>query len=199
MFKQDQAAASDLPLPVAELEATLAEFGTSRMLPGAAYVDPEVFAWEQRNIFSSWVCVGHSADLPEPGCQRAVQTGAGGVLLTRDEDGVLHAFANTCRHRGHELLGCGESAKRHSVICPYHSWSYRLDGALRNAPSFRNVASFDPLEFGLVGLRAVEWHGWIFVDPSGQSGSFADHVAGTENILAPYRPEDLVIVARHTY
>jgi Rieske 2Fe-2S family protein len=199
MFKQDHAFADDAPLPVAELEATLAEFGTSRMLPRAAYVDPAVFAWEQRNIFSSWMCVGYSADLPEPGAQRAVPTGAGGVLLTRDEDGALHAFANTCRHRGHELLACGETARRRSIICPYHSWSYRLDGELRNAPSFRNVPSFDTSQFGLVGLQAVEWHGWIFVDPSGDSGSFAEHVAGTEDIVAPYRPEQLTIVARHEY
>jgi Rieske 2Fe-2S family protein len=199
MFKQDHAPADDAPLPVADLEATLAEFGTSRMLPRAAYTDPAVFAWERRNIFASWMCVGYSADLPEPGSQRAVPTGTGGVLLTRDEDGALHAFANTCRHRGHELLACGETAKRRSIICPYHSWSYRLDGGLRNAPSFRNVASFDPNEFGLVGLDVVEWHGWIFVDPSGKSGSFAEHVAGTEDILAPYQPEQLTIVARHDY
>jgi glycine betaine catabolism A len=199
MFRQDRALPDDAPLPVADLEATLAEFGTSRMLPRAAYVDPAVFAWEQRNIFSSWMCVGYSADLSEPGAQRAVPTGTGGVLLTRDEDGALHAFANTCRHRGHELLACGETATRRSIICPYHSWSYRLDGKLRNAPSFRNVASFDPSRFGLVSLRAVEWHGWIFVDPSGDSGSFAEHVAGTEDIVAPYRPEKLTIVARHEY
>jgi Rieske 2Fe-2S family protein len=199
MFKQDHAPADDAPLPVADLEATLAEFGTSRMLPRAAYTDPAVFAWERRNIFASWMCVGYSAELPEPGSQRAVPTGTGGVLLTRDEDGALHAFANTCRHRGHELLACGETAKRRSIICPYHSWSYRLDGGLRNAPSFRNVASFDPNEFGLVGLDVVEWHGWIFVDPSGKSGSFAEHVAGTEDILAPYQPEQLTIVARHDY
>jgi glycine betaine catabolism A len=199
MFRQDEARADDAPLPVDGLEATLAEFGTSRMLPRAAYVDPDVFAWEQHNIFSSWMCVGYSADLAEPGAQRAVPTGTGGVLLTRGEDGALHAFANTCRHRGHELLACGETAQRRSIICPYHSWSYRLDGQLRNAPSLRNVASFDPAEFGLVGLAAVEWHGWIFVDPSGTSGSFAEHVAGTEDILAPYRPETLTIAARHDY
>ena len=199
MFKQDHAPADDAPLPVADLEATLAEFGASRMLPRAAYTDPAVFAWEQRNIFASWMCVGYSADLPEPGSQRAVPTGTGGVLLTRDEDGALHAFANTCRHRGHELLACGETAQRRSIICPYHSWSYRLDGGLRNAPSFRNVSSFDPNQFGLVSLEAVEWHGWIFVDPSGKSGPFAEHVAGTEDILTPYQPEELPIVARHDY
>jgi glycine betaine catabolism A len=195
MFNQDDPA----PIPAADLDATLAPFGQSRMLPRAAYVDPAVFAWERRHVFSSWMCVGYSADLPEPGSQRAVAVGAGGVLLTRDDDGVVRAFANTCRHRGHELLACGQATKRHSIICPYHSWSYRLDGSLRNAPSLRNEPSFDATQFGLVELAAVDWHGWIFVDPSNASGGFADHVAGTEEIVAPYRPEELTIVARHSY
>jgi len=194
VFNQDPA-----PVPRAAVEATLAEFGQSRMLPREAYVDAEVFEWEQRHIFSAWTCVGYSDDLPEPGAQRAVPVGKGGVLLTRDEFGAIHAFANTCRHRGHELLACGASAKRHSIVCPYHSWSYRLDGTLRNAPGFRHVESFDPTGFGLVPLRVVDWHGWIFVDPSGASGEFADHVAGADDIVAPYLPEQLSVVARHTY
>jgi Rieske 2Fe-2S family protein len=194
MFNQDHA-----PVPADDLAASLAPFGESRMLPRAAYVDPAVFAWERRHIFSSWMCVGYSADLPEPGVQRAVSVGNGGVLLTRDESGTVHAFANTCRHRGHELLPCGDMTKRRSIVCPYHSWSYRLDGTLRSAPSLRNDPSFDPTTFGLVRLDVVDWHGWLFVDPSGMSGPFADHVAGTEAIVGPYRPEDLTIVARHSY
>ena len=115
MFNQEPA-----PVPAADLDATLAEFGHSRMLPRAAYVDPAVFAWEQRHIFSSWMCVGYSADLPERGSQRAVAVGNGGVLLTRDDDGEVHAFANTCRHRGHELLACGADRQtaQHRVPVP---------------------------------------------------------------------------------
>ena len=82
------------------------------MLPRAAYVDPAVFDWEQRNFFGGgWTCVGSQRQLPEPGDQRAEATGQGGVLLIRDEDGELRAFANTCRHRGHELLPCGRAPR----------------------------------------------------------------------------------------
>ena len=194
MFNPDAA-----PVPADDLAAALAPFGESRMLPREAYVDPAVFAWEQRHIFSAWTCVAHASDLPEVGSQRAVPTGAGSILLSRDESGTVRAFANTCRHRGHELLQCGQSAKRHSIICPYHSWTYRLDGELRNAPGLRDEPGFDRLEFGLVPLEVVDWHGWLFVDPSGAAGPFAEHVAGTEDIVSRYRPEDLVIVARHDY
>jgi Rieske 2Fe-2S family protein len=166
------------------------------MLPREAYVDPDVFEWEQRNIFSGWHCVGHASDLDGVGAQRAVGSGANGILLVRDEDEVVRAFANVCRHRGHELLACGATTKRRGVVCPYHSWSFKLNGELRKAPGFDDL---DHAGFGLTELRLVDWHGWLFVDPSGRDTNFAEHVAGTEEVISPYRPEDLTIVARHSY
>ena len=195
MFKQPGPA----PVPAADLAAALAPFGQSRMLPREAYVDPDVFDWEQRAIFSGWICVGHASDVAGAGTQRAVGSGANGVLLVRGDDGRVRAFANTCRHRGHELLACGAETKRRAIVCPYHAWSYKLDGSLRNAPGFKDQAGFDPAEFGLAELRLVDWHGWLFVDPSGQDAEFAQHVAGLEDVVAAYHPEDLVIVARHSY
>ena len=108
MFKQHELA----PVPADDLAATLAPFGSSRMLPREAYVDPAVFEWEQRNVFSGWKCVGHAADMAGTGSQRAIGSGADGMLLVTGDDGVIRAFANTCRHRGHELLACGTTAKR---------------------------------------------------------------------------------------
>jgi Rieske 2Fe-2S family protein len=195
MFKQFGPA----PVPADDLAAALAPFGQSRMLPRAAYVDPAVYEWEQRNIFSGWICVGHADDLDGVGTQRAVGTGANGVLLVHGDDGIIRAFANTCRHRGHELLACGESTKRRGIVCPYHSWSYRLDGRVRNAPGFSETDGFDPEAFGLAELRLVNWHGWLFTDPSGEDVDFTKHVAGLEEVVGPYRPEDLTIVDRHSY
>lgn len=188
------------PLPEAEVARSYAEFGRSRMLPPAAYLDPAVYDWEQANVFSGWQCVGTAADLAVTGAQKSVETGAGGVLLVRGDDGELRAFANTCRHRGHELLPCGSSATRRSIVCPYHAWSYKLDGSLRNAPGgFRDLEGFDKGEFGLLPIPVVDWHGWLFIDPSASSGPFEQHVAGMEEIIGRYRPEDLVTVASHSY
>ena len=125
------------------------------MLPRQAYVDPEVFDWELRNIFSGWTCVGHASDITSVGALRAVGSGANGVLLVRSDTDEVRAFANTCPHRGHELLACGAETKKQSIICPYHSWSFRLDGTLRNAPGFRDADDFDPHEFGLRELHLV--------------------------------------------
>ena len=157
------------PLDPAALAESLLPFGQSRMLPRAAYVDPAVFAWEQKHFFERRLDLRRVqlAELAEPGDQRAVPVGAGSVLLSRDDDGVLHAFANTCRHRGHELLPCGGSAQRPSIVCPYHSWTYELDGGLRTAKGFKGTPGFDDVQWGLVELPVTDWHGLIFVDGSG--------------------------------
>jgi Rieske 2Fe-2S family protein len=188
------------PIDPAELSLSLQEFGTARMLPRAAYVDPAVLAWEQANIFSGWMCVGRATDIADPGDQKAVATGQGGVLVVRDESGEVQAFANVCRHRGHELLPCGAGAvNKKAIVCPYHAWTYRLDGSLRLAPTFKDVAGFNNDDFPLARIRVVDWHGWLFVDPSGESGPFDEHVGAAENVIAPYSPRDLKVVARHDY
>src|SRR4029077_15522789 len=113
------------PIDPSALDAVLAPFGQSHMLPREAYVDEAVLAWEQEAFFQGgWVCAGRVTDVPEPGDQKAVAIGDAGLLLTRDRDGALHAFANACRHRGHELLPCDSAINRAVVQCPYHAWSY---------------------------------------------------------------------------
>ncbi len=188
------------PLNPAGLADALRPFGESRMLPRAAYQDPAVFAWEQRHFFGAgWNCVGFSAQLASPGDQRAEPTGQGSVLLVRGEDGVLRGFANTCRHRGHELLACGATAQRNAIICPYHSWTYRLSGGLRAAAGFKGQPGFDDSQWGLAELPVAEWHGLIFVDGSGQAPPIRDCLTELDRLVAPYEPERLVIAGRHVY
>src|SRR6266566_7996545 len=88
----------------AELGEALREFGRSRMLPRVAYTSERVLAFEMERLFAgSWVCVARAEDLWDPGDQLAAQIGEVGVLVVRDRDASLRAFANVCRHRGHEL------------------------------------------------------------------------------------------------
>src|SRR5690348_8408592 len=189
-----QVPSSPAPVDQAALAASLAPFGQSRMLPRTAYVDPAVFAWEQRHFFGGgWMCVGRSDQISGPGDQRAESAGEGSVLLVRDDDGVLHAFANTCRHRGHELLPCGASAQQKVIICPYHSWTYGLNGSLRAAAGFKNRPGFVTAEWGLVELPVTEWHGLVFVDESGKAGPLATGLGSLEELIAPYEMERLVV------
>lgn len=190
---------SAAPIPAELLTPVLAPFGSSQLLPRAAYVDPDVLTWERENFFSDWLCVGRSEDIPEPGDQKALDVGPGGVLLLRADDGVLRAFVNACRHRGHELLPCGATAHKRSVVCPYHAWAYELSGPLRNAPTFRDLEGFDKAQYGLQELPLKEWHGWVFVAPSGQASDFAEHIGDTEEIVSRYQAERLRVADRHDY
>jgi len=188
------------PFDPADLEPSLRPFGQSRMLPRDAYVSPRVFAFEQERFFAgSWTCVGREGDLEGTGVQRAVKVGRAGVLLARGTDGTVRAFANTCRHRGHELLGIGEETTRRTVLCPYHAWTYDLDGSLRVAPGFREHTDFRQGEHGLVELPLESWHGFLFVNGSGDAPPFAEHVGALDDLVAPYRPERLVPLVSHDY
>ena len=169
------------------------------MLPPEAYTTAEVFEWEKANFFSGWQCIGRSADIAKAGMQRADRVGDTTVLLARGEDLVLRAFANVCRHRGHELLPCGGEKTARAITCPYHLWSYRLDGDLFSAVGYDEESAFDKSEFPLRAIPLREWHGWIFLDPSGTAGSLEDHLQGLEERVAPYGPESLVVRGSHEY
>jgi Rieske 2Fe-2S family protein len=188
------------PLDPAGVAAALEPFGDSRMLPAAAYTDPAVFAWEEQHFFGGgWMCVGLAAELATPGDQRAVPVGSGSVVLSCDGDGALHAFANFCRHRGHELLPCGESARRPAIVCPYHSWTFALSGELRSAKGFTGTPGFDPTAWGLVELPVTNWHGLVFVDTSRTSVPMAPALTDLDTLVAPYEPERLIVGGKHSY
>jgi Rieske 2Fe-2S family protein len=192
--------AEGVPLSAADLEhlgAVLRPLGRSFALPGAAYTSPGVFVWELRTFFASgWVCVGRSADLPQAGDQTAFAVGNDGVVLVRGEDGALRGFFNVCRHRGHELMEVGASASRGTIQCPYHAWAYRLDGGLLGAPGYSGL---DADAFGLSPARVAEWHGWAFVNASGDAPPFGDWIGNLEELVVPHEPERLVTATTRDY
>jgi Rieske 2Fe-2S family protein len=181
---------------------------SGRMLPAKAYTSPEVLDWERRHLFAgSWTCLGRLSDLfPEDGVavrQRAVVVGDIPGLLVRDA-GALRMFANTCRHRGHELLGEGETSARRRIVCPYHAWSYDLEGSLRGARGFAEVEGFDDEDHSLVELPVTVWQGWVFghaLHPLGSAEAprFEDHLGELDALLSPYACDGLVLADRHSY
>ncbi len=187
------------PLDPAALEATARRFGEARLLPREAYVADAVLAWERRYLFDGgWVCVGRAQALTAS-AQAAVRVGATSVLVTSDAGGRLAAFANICRHRGHELLACGAASDRRVVQCPYHAWTYELDGRLRSAPHAAAMPNVVPEELGLLPVASVEWGGWLFVNVDGEGPPFDEHLGGLADLLAPWGTADLRVGATHRY
>ena len=189
------------PVDSAALERALAPFGQATVLPPQAYTDAAVLRWEQRHLVAAtWSCLGRAESLRANGSTaRAMVVGDVPVVLTWPDGQSPRAFANTCRHRGHELLADGTTQDRGALVCPYHAWSYDLAGSLIAAPGFRDVPTFEPSQHGLVALPLEVWHGWVFVNATADAVPFAEHVGALADLVAPYSPERLHLRAEHTY
>ena len=169
-------------------------------LPARWYVDPAMLEIEHCAVFGrTWQAVGHAAWVSEPGRWFACEIAGEPVLVTRDEDGVLRAMSNVCRHRGAELCrGRGEA----SVIrCPYHAWSYTLDGALHGAPEFEGVADWDRARVRLPEFRAERWGPYVFVCMDSKAPSLVVVLGAIPAAIAKIgcRLDDLRFAARRDY
>ena len=131
-------------------------------LPPACYADASVFETEIETIFhSSWISVGRADRLPKPGDYMTLDIAKSPTIILRDEQGKLHAFANSCRHRGARLLD-GEGTCR-VIRCPFHSWIYQLDGSLTGTSKMEETKNFEQSDHGLVEFKIAERLGFAFV------------------------------------
>lgn len=136
----------------------------SAALPGYLYSDPAVFEEEKRRLFyKSWQVVAHDSELPNVGDYACATVVDQSVFVLRGADREVRAFFNVCQHRAHELLK-GKGNVKSMIVCPYHAWSYELDGSLRGARATRNLPDFDPKEYGLAAVRLERHLGFLFVN-----------------------------------
>ena len=142
-------------------------------LPWSWYSDPEILRREHERIFrSAWQYVGHIGPVSEPGTFFAARAGRMPVVVTRARDGELRAFRNVCRHRGFPVAE-GEG-RRETIQCPYHAWTYGLDGTLRSAPRSDEEPSFPKDELGLVPAAVGTWGPFVFVNAGPEPEPLAD-------------------------
>src|SRR5437870_542797 len=141
--------------------------GTSvpaKSLPQKYFVSPEMFAEEQKKIFSKqWLLVGHQSQIPDAGDYVVRQVIGESLIVIRDKSGEIRGFFNVCRHRGTRLKedACGHAS---AIQCPYHAWTYGLDGRLIGAPHMDEVPGFDKTEYSLNAVNLAVWEGFIFVN-----------------------------------
>src|SRR6266403_1652051 len=128
------------------------------------FVSPEVFAEEQKKIFSEhWLLVGHQSQIAKPGDFFVPEVAGESLIITRDKNGEIRGFYNVCRHRGTRL--CEEQSGHSSAIqCPYHAWTYGLDGRLIGSPHMDEVPGFDRSDYSLHPVNLGVWEGFIFVN-----------------------------------
>jgi phenylpropionate dioxygenase-like ring-hydroxylating dioxygenase large terminal subunit len=175
--------------PLEELRANVARpFGQARAMPKSVYTSPEFLALEQEHIFAKeWLCAGRAEALPNPGDYLTMTIAGEPVIVLRDGEGQLRAMSNVCRHRMSTLLeGRGNTR---SIVCPYHAWTYNLDGRLRGAPAMDRNEAFSKSDVALPAIRCEEWLGWIMVTLDPQAPSPATALAEVEALVGKYHME----------
>lgn len=143
-------------------------------IPASWYTAPEMILLEREAVFAAnWQIAGRAEQIADPGQYITTEIGGEPVVVVRGTDCVLRAFFNVCRH--HAAAVMTEPVGRvEQLRCPYHGWTYGLDGALRGAPQFAGVCDFELADHGLVPLAVAEWERWVFVRVEAEGPSLGD-------------------------
>jgi Rieske 2Fe-2S family protein len=176
-------------------------------LAGSYYTDPGIFARERRAIFEDdWLCVARSGDIAKPGQFQTVQAGGESVIAVRQRDGGLRAFLNVCRHRGARVAAEESGQVSRYLRCPYHAWSYDLNGRLAAAPNLARMPDIDRSSRGLVPVALREWLGYAWISLAAEPPSFEERVMGavagrlgTAEAIDAYRLGSLAVGRRIVY
>jgi choline monooxygenase len=148
----------------ADLDAVRRPFKAARLLPPSVFHDPSILAFEHEHWFAKdWICIGRAEEAANRGEYFLASVAGENVMVVRGPDGQLRTFHNVCRHRGSTILeeSCGKLVR---IQCPYHAWTYDLEGRLQRAKHTEDLIDFEPAENSLVPVRCETWQGFVFVN-----------------------------------
>ncbi len=190
----------DLNRTLADLQAVASlSFDQARAMPPAMYHDEAILRLEEEKIFrGQWLCAGRADGLANAGDYLTYDLMGEPIIVVRDKAGDLRAMSNVCRHRMSTLLEGAGNAKR--IVCPYHAWTYGLDGGLMGAPYMDGNPSFDRKDYCLPEVRLEEWHGWIYVTLDADLPSVDEQLQLLwERVVKPYGMADYVQTFREEH
>ncbi len=166
-------------------------------LPQDYFVSDQIFATEREKIFGkTWFLIGRDEQIAKPGDYFLAEVADETIIATRDKSGTMRGFYNVCRHRGARM--CEEPSGRLSAIqCPYHAWTYSLDGKLAGAPDM--PADFDKNAYSLVPIRVQTWDGFLFANLDGESGSTTEWFAPLTEKFADWKMSSLRVARGKDY
>ncbi len=184
------------PMHYAEVRRPIAR---AAHLPPWSYTSAAFFAREIDRVFSkTWNFIGRADRIANPGDYFTVEVGGAPLVILRVLENHLRAFANTCRHRGARLLN-GQGRCTGAIVCPYHSWSYSLDGRLIGTPGMKGLQDFHPADYPLVSARLEIWEGFLFVSLDPDCESLASYLGELPDKLHSYGFADMICTRRKTY
>ena len=171
---------------VAELAGNVAApFERARAMPASVYTSEAFLARELEDVFAAdWFCAGRADSLAEPGDYLTLELAGRPIVVLRDGAGRLRAHSNVCLHRMSTLLEGRGNAR--AIVCPYHAWTYELDGRLRGAPAMGRSDAFRRDELRLPEVRCEQWLGWIMVTLDADAPPVAERLADVEALVGDY-------------
>ena len=183
MTRHDLALSDPAIAAMQELRANVAvPFERAYAMPKSVYTSPEFAAAEVEHIFArDWLSAGRADTLKNPGDYLTMTIAGEPIVILRDREGTLRAMSNVCRHRMSTILE-GRGNVR-SIVCPYHAWTYNLDGTLRGAPAMAANESFCKENIALPPVRVENWLGWIMVTLNPDAPSPQEALAGVEKLV----------------
>ena len=154
-------------------------------IPAPWYFDPRIAALERASVFSStWQVVGRADEVRDPGQFFTVELAGEPLVVVRGDDGQLRAFYNVCRHHAAAVV-TDPNGYAKQFRCPYHGWTYGIDGALKGMVEFEGVCNFDRVKNGLVSVRADTWENFVFVNLEGRAAPLRDFLGVVPELVAP--------------
>ncbi len=166
-----------------------------RSLDARYYTDPAVFEAERAGLLAcTWQFAGHASQLEKPGDYFTVDLGGESLFCVRGRDGEIRTFYNVCQHRAHELVKGNGNCKL--VVCPYHAWTYGLDGKLIGAPRMEGAEGFEKDEHNLPVVRAETWGGFVFVNFDPDAVSLLHSLGDIPERFAKYNMEDMRVTRK---
>jgi len=161
-----------------------------KSMPPSFYTHPDLAPSEIDAMFiNGWVCVGRADEIPNPGDYYTLELFNEPLIITRNKDDSVVVLSKVCRHRGSQILTDRGNSKR--FTCPYHRWTYKLNGELMAAPLVDKTEGFDKKQCALPSFSVHVWFGWIFVNLSGTADSFEHSVHGLDPYVQNYHPEEM--------
>ena len=169
------------------------DYQHARSMPVEFYTSPEFLEYEKEYLFRrQWACLGRVEELPTPGDYFTTELVGEPLLVVRTDDRSICVLSNVCRHRGMVVAYDRGNAK--NFRCPYHHWTYNIEGKLLVAPLIEKRDDFDPKQCRLPEFRSEIWNGFIYVNLDGKAESLTPRLAGLDNEISCYKVDETAIV-----
>ena len=169
------------------LNSSAADLGDAESLPPRCYTDAGFFEFEKEAVFGhEWLCVGRESWVAEAGDYFTTSIVGEPLIIVRKHDGAIGAMSAVCQHRA--MLVAEGRGKAGTFVCPYHLWTYALDGRLIGAPAMEHTCDFNKADVGLPAFKVEIWMGFIFINFDADAAPLAPRLAEVAKVIVPWDP-----------